>query len=137
MTSQGSASLSAQLNKWGERSTKVITQLFDILIKFTGARSSRLLSLSCLIQLNDSTQLLLSCLVKWFSKQKNVKNWKVLKKLKFNRVREWSLKYFEQIVDLQTGDKLSEEWIYIFILFIKVSKILIQRLEISQVHTHF
>ena len=135
MTSQGSASLSAQLNKSGERSTKVITQLFDILIKFTGARSSRLLS--CVIQLNDSTQLLLSCLVKWFSKQKNVKNWKVLKKSKFNRVREWSLKYFEQIVDLQTGDKLSEEWLYIFILFIKVSKILIQRLEISQVHTHF
>ena len=135
MTSQGSASLSAQLNKSGERSTKVITQLFDILIKFTGARSSRLLS--CVIQLNDSTQLLLSCIVKWFSKQKNVKNWKVLKKLKFNRVREWSLKYFEQIVDLQTGDKLSEEWLYIFILFIKVSKILIQRLEISQVHTHF
>ena len=135
MTSQGSASLSAQLNKSGERSTKVTTQLFDILIKFTGARSSRLLS--CVIQLNDSTQLPLSCLVKWFSKQKNVKNWKVLKKSKFNRVREWSLKYFEQIVDLQTGDKLSEEWLYIFILFIKVSKILIQRLEISQVHTHF
>ena len=32
---------SAQLNESGERSTKVITQLFDILIKFTGARSSR------------------------------------------------------------------------------------------------